>query len=283
MLGCDSYFTIGSGHTVCQDYARASVLPSLGAGAPRAIAIVADGCSSSRHSDIGARLLVLSALESAKQIDYFEATHVVQQAAHVAGMLAADRECLDATLLMVHQRSDGRIQLWAAGDGTFAAVRRDGSLETWTLDCGGAPGYLSYLVDGARMRRYLAAGFGCRRMQRAVDGMLCEVVVSTVATAPVFRQAHSFVWTRDLEPSDYRMVMAMSDGVSSFTRTRPDGSRSCVRELEVVRQLVAIKTSRGEFLVRRCRRFLGRYCRIQQWSHSDDLATAALMLDGCHS
>ena len=48
----DCAFAAGRGHDVCQDYAAA------GGGADEPYAILADGCSTSPDTDVGARLLV---------------------------------------------------------------------------------------------------------------------------------------------------------------------------------------------------------------------------------
>ena len=48
----DAHFVMGRGHSVCQDYALATARS----------AVVCDGCSSSRASDVGARVIALAAI-----------------------------------------------------------------------------------------------------------------------------------------------------------------------------------------------------------------------------
>ena len=49
----DSYFEIGNTHMVCQDYALNGSSPDN----RLHYSIVSDGCSSSKHSEIGAQIL----------------------------------------------------------------------------------------------------------------------------------------------------------------------------------------------------------------------------------
>ena len=53
-VALDSYYTIGKVHLYCQDYVFQGWKP-----VPHVI--LADGCSASPNSDVGARLLVLNA------------------------------------------------------------------------------------------------------------------------------------------------------------------------------------------------------------------------------
>jgi hypothetical protein len=80
-----------------------------------------------------------------------------------------------------------------------------------------------------------------------------------------------FVTTLDLPVDDFELLMLFSDGVTSF-----EGPGLAPND--VLQQLCAIKSHRGAFVERRCRRFLGKYCRTRNWVHQDDLAVAALHL-----
>ena len=56
----DWYFTIAKQHVVCEDYA-------LTGWEPVPYTIVCDGCSSSEHTDVGARVLAWSAKKALQQ------------------------------------------------------------------------------------------------------------------------------------------------------------------------------------------------------------------------
>ena len=67
-MHADSFFAIGSTHKINQDYAWGGMpnthWSEYSMSAPRAIAIVSDGCSSSKDTDFGSRLLAQSAKDN---------------------------------------------------------------------------------------------------------------------------------------------------------------------------------------------------------------------------
>ena len=80
MATADAHFSIGKTHRVCEDYARAGLLPD-----GRAFAIVSDGCSSSPDTDFGSRLMTIAAQERMMLSgDFFEPSGVVWQALSAA-------------------------------------------------------------------------------------------------------------------------------------------------------------------------------------------------------
>lgn len=274
-MNSDAYYEIGSGHTVCQDYARAGVTrPGPGLASPRCFALLADGCSSSAHSDLGARLLVCTAIRSLELFgDLMSTDWLLSRAALAADELSIDRGCLDATLLAAWEADDGQIEIRVAGDGVVAAKRCDGRIEIWTVDYGGAPAYLSYgLVEG-RKRQYLHEGYGLRTVTHRFEGKERVLEAATEMGA----------WRMTIDPRDYEFILLLSDGVESFECAAPMSSFSAERGPTidaVLGQLLAIRSTRGEFMVRRSRRFLQRFCRENQWQHSDDLAVAGIYLGG---
>lgn len=261
----DAFFAIGQSHTVCQDYARAD----------QGRAVVADGCSSSLDSDVGARLLATTAqncLDARGELDF---EWVVWRAAASAQLLGIDPAagCLDATLMCAFPSGE-RIRVMVAGDGVIAARRRDNrieadkKIEAWHIDYCNAPAYLSYLVDRRRMQSYLKEGFGGLTVKRTVDGVVAS---KTISPEPDFH------YRIDLDPRRYDLVLLLSDGVTSFRKSK-DETVDAVPLIDVLRQIMAFKSTRGEFVVRRCRRFLRRFCAEAGWSHSDDLAVAGICL-----
>ena len=265
----NAFFAIGTSHDVCQDYARAGVTRrGLGLAEKRCFAVVSDGCSSSAHSDLGARLLTCAAMHALDVYgDCLNAEWLVSRAASAADQLGIDRGCLDATLLAAWEEDSGNVRVWAAGDGTIAAKRRDGRIETWTIDDSGAPAYLSYLLKESRMRQYLYEGYGTRKITHKL-GTLEWVETLPVGVAP---------WSFVLCPKDYEFVVLLSDGVESFQNTS-GCSKEPLPSSSVLEQLMALKSTRGQFMVRRCRRFLQHHCAKEQWEHFDDLGVAGIYL-----
>ena len=73
-LQTDHYFHIGKAHLTggkpCQDYAISQVYQDA------AFALVCDGCSSGRHTDVGSRILGLSTLKALKQ--YWQTNPIIE-------------------------------------------------------------------------------------------------------------------------------------------------------------------------------------------------------------
>lgn len=265
----NAFYAIGSSHTVCQDYARAGITRSgRGLAKERCFAVVSDGCSSSAHSDLGARFLTCAAMHALEVYgDALDGNWVIGRAASAADQLGIDRGCLDATLLAAWEGEAGNVHVWAAGDGVVAAKRRDGRIETWSIDDGGAPAYLSYLLKESRMRQYLREGYGARTITHTLGGRETRMYAASGFTP----------WTTTLDVADYEFVLVFSDGVESFqSDSAPTGVQ--LSPGSVLEHLMALKSTRGEFLVRRCRRFLQKHCAQHMWKHLDDLGVAGIYL-----
>ncbi len=257
----DGFYSIGASHTVCQDYARGGVAR----GRVSNYALVSDGCSGSEDTDLGARFLVHAAERRLRVFEEnFDPQWIARRAAMAASLFGADPLCLDATLLSAFVVDNRHVHITVAGDGFVAAKRNDGALVSWEFSDGGAPAYLSYTLNDRRMKAYLDAGYGTRRITQRIDGVVCNEQEQVLCGS-------DFTTTFSLDIQHYDFLLLMSDGASSF-----EGPN--VRQQDVVEELCAIKSTRGSFVQRRCRRFLGKFCKTREWVHQDDLAVAGLYL-----
>lgn len=152
----DSHYCIGCTHFVCEDYARHGDSPNL-------YALVADGCSSSNDSDVGARLLILQApqqLATFLQVSDPKTQHwsvgreLIQCCLPQAKALGLETTSLDSTLLIAYRHGD-HFWVHCYGDGVIAAQDRDGQLKVIEIDFAhNAPYYLTYLTDSQRDTLY---------------------------------------------------------------------------------------------------------------------------------
>ncbi len=162
----DGHFRTGSGHadegSPCQDFTTAGIA----GGHP--FAVVSDGCSSGGRTDLGARLLVMTA---AKVIaDSLEQEPVPRWSDWEGEMGASplsDRQALlhqiiakvhalrdlmdihpsdmEATLGVVHALPGGRTRAVLFGDGVLAVRKLNGSMDIHVVDwAGNMPGYPWY-------------------------------------------------------------------------------------------------------------------------------------------
>ena len=290
MVQADCAFRMGRSHLVCQDYAAA------GAG-EIACALLADGCSSSPDTDIGARLLVRSAFAGIRclanalaqdssapdgeagvqtALDRYHREAVAAARQH-GGALGLDCTALDATLLTVAAQGEN----WCAavfGDGVIAAKNRAGEIEVCVISYpGGYPFYPNYLLDAERRHALMQqkdSGRKVERFQLAPDGSVEEESgYECPADSPC-----TYILGKIAE---YEWVAALSDGVHSFYETA-DGEGALQANAPVplsivLRELLAFKTTKGQFAQRRLQRFL-RDCERRGWQHYDDISIAALSL-----
>ncbi len=297
MVHADGAFRMGRTHLVCQDYVAvaAGEFPCV---------LLADGCSSSPDTDVGARLLARSALsyaaclsDAVSRLDaspslmpFWEQGPGVegdlqtalqqyhQQAVCDAGSYAAalhlSETALDATLLTLMVCG----QKWFAsvfGDGVVAALNCAGELEVTVVSyLGGYPCYPNYLADAERRNAFFKQKDNLRQIETFrinAQGCVCDRRQETCSpdmACPFFMG--------DVE--DYHWVAALSDGVHSFTTSKPGNCRVNVPlpVEEVLPELLAFKTFGGQFAQRRMQKFQ-QQCAARHWQHHDDVAMGVIV------
>lgn len=262
MLYVDSHFVIGKNHLVCEDYAW------HGCKNDHAYGALADGCSSSPNTDIGARLLVLAArstvgypypvLPEAFGQALRETIHAARILQNAAGL---PERALDATLLALHGNSKavGAV-VW--GDGYVAGSRVDSCGDVCcevTYD-DNYPFYLNYFGSEERLAQHTAQG-----RYRSVGTYKGEPTTSQATIAK--HDAPAFVFLAPI----YDRVAVFSDGVASFTDAHGDP----VAPLEIIRELMDFKLPKGRFVVRRMQKFL-KEAVSRGWTWADDLSMVAI-------
>jgi hypothetical protein len=261
-MGADSFFRMGATHHVCQDYAASGESNGL------AYAAISDGCSSSPDTDFGARFMV-QAFKNGVGWDP-SAYAIACAAARMADAARLSARCLDATLLMAIM-GDLHAELWRAGDGIVAWRRRDG---TWFYNHvsfgSNAPRYLSYQLspDLERAHRDLSPMVTVTSGLRVAGSATWQVETGSY---PIGACSPFECWYIDRRDCDLALVC--SDGLESFV----DSNSAPVPLHGVLDELLAFKGLQGQFVARRCARFL-KTCASRGWSHGDDLAVAGIYL-----
>ncbi len=265
----DWYFTIARQHIVCEDYA-------LAGWDPVPYVMVCDGCSSSENTDVGARLLAWSAKKALQECwrdtesslpayDEFGYT-VVKNARASVDLLNINSSCLDATLLLAFYVREC-CYVYVYGDGYIISVDLSGKLAYRKVSFEkNMPYYLTYRINEGRRMAYVSVNKG-------------ETEVKTLFEY-VGEQEHASRMNYDAPliltfPEDeYQLVTLVSDGGSSLISVE-DNKKIPVRE--VLEQLVAYKTTKGEFVKRRAKRMLKNYDK-RGISLTDDLSIATMLL-----
>jgi hypothetical protein len=263
-MNSDAFYTIGKTHKVCQDYALAGRSKS-----GKAFAIVSDGCSSSPHTDVGARLLVWAAREMLEKDISPDIKQIIRRAAALATLCSLPQTCLDATLLIAHEKSGFiKINMW--GDGIIVFQNRQGEMSAnWAEYDSGAPFYPSYGLDKKRLARYRQKyGDDKRNIYAFIDG---AANLAEITHAEEHLACELYI--------DKGFVLIGSDGVMAFGEAETTETSKTINPVapgKVAEKLAAIKGFRGEFVTRRCNRFFSKQCPQLSWEPQDDVAIGGI-------
>lgn len=271
----DSVFIIGDSHKVCEDYALSHN------GEKNTYAVISDGCSGSKHSDVGARILAHTAVEFINEngeLDFsyeeenFDDGHIVIiKASALIAQLGLKNSALDATLFSIASPDGLSWSAYCSGDGVFAKIDDHDKLSIHELNMpSGYPLYLSYLLDIQR-RKSILEGFSEWKVYSEIIDLKNQCDDVTLIENMSGLRAKVF---RNCDVGCFETVIAIfSDGVSSFVEA--DGSP--VSTSEIVQELMEFKSFKGEFVKRRMQGFL-RSAKKRGWRHYDDLSMAAIYL-----
>ena len=268
-MNADSYFSIGNGHTICEDYAIAGTVEN------GAYAIISDGCSSSPDVDFGARALALSAKRtlmiggSDMNYDLFGKV-TIHNIEHVGDTFPLHPHSLDATLLTAVVK-DKNFTVHMYGDGVFFH-KTTTNLRMVHVDFeGNCPAYLSYYLDKLRLKEYEDTVLGSKRMLDislytggAASGEEIEVETFMKPFEPV--TIKGLADTGDI-------IAVCSDGVNSFSR----GDGSAIPWESIAREFIDFKTTPGVFVQRRLG-FLKRQWKKESVTFFDDISMAAIVI-----
>lgn len=267
----DFAIAIGSAHAVhgvCQDYARFGGTPD------NAYVLVADGCSSTKDSEIGAKLLILAAEKYVQDELIDEEYHdkTIQLAQTYTKGLGLPDSCLDATLLTI--RKCGSLYYGSIyGDGLIVQCRKDNILSVAKVSyASGYPNYLSYRLRPDRLKG----------MDMVATVNLCEIHPDGQIK---MAQHYDIDYKKDGKTchfskfqDDATFMAIMTDGVCSFLemqKTETSKANAPVPFESTLRELLAFKSFHQGFAKRRLQRAL-KDISGRGMQHYDDLTMGVL-------
>jgi len=254
----DWFFTNGKAHHVCEDYAIDG----------NNCAIISDGCSSSKHTDVGARLLahsariLLSGNLNWRHNDLGKAA--ILKAAKLFKDFNMGYECLYATLLTAKVMESGEISTHMYGDGIIIAISNKG-IETMEVSyTNNMPYYLAYSMDPKSMEAY-------KRFENEVT--IVHMVNGEIHDTLVAPYDYPIEYTFD--PTQYHTVLISTDGLSSFE----DKQNMATIPLSVIANQVAdFKVMKGAFIKRRLARVIEDLA-VKKIFPLDDVGMAGIHLE----
>lgn len=278
-MNSDSFFVIGSGHDVCQDY-----VTSHNNGI-KSYVVLADGCSGSKDSDIGSRILVKTHelyIPQMGVMDFDEFsrklssmyTQIIEEASTNAKALELDQMALDTTMMSIISNKSGDFMVTCYGDGVVALGRRDGIIETYSVSYNeGYPNYLSYRLSPERSKSFAEKTNNYKEITLEMIGDEEEPLKQKYRSSTGF---DIYLGNK----KTYSWVAILSDGVSSFMQKVVDDcsiTQEPVPTHEVIRAMFDFKGFKGPFVKRRVKRFL-ESCKQRDWIHLDDLSVGVVYL-----
>ena len=297
-MKADSYFEIGSTHQVCQDYALASASDDI------AYAIVSDGCTSSKDTDIGSRLLTIAARDALNYLILRQKSQpgvdkklfmnnfvitlkelVIKKCIEIRASLNVNVNAFDATLLIALVYPGYRPLLVGWGDGNFIVKYKNVVVRTMSISYDlNMPYYLSYRMSYEKDQLY-------RQVQSGEYHIDDNIQTKGLLRSSYIPWENNFIRYLDdvgdtvgLSNSIWEVsqIVVSSDGLQSF-QFDPKSDEFMTEDkvfglARVYPDIINYKNPVGEFVVRRMKS-LEKENRSKHIIHTDDVSCATLILD----
>lgn len=268
----DDFYSIGTGHVVCEDYSYSGL---LGKGYP--CVIISDGCSSSNDTDVGARLIThaikarLTSMDLGYMIsqdNYIETWFIPELIYRLQDKISTmklDITALDATFRLA-TIVNNKIVMIHFGDG-YSVLKNHTTGETvkqlYTKYESNAPYYYPYHVIPNSKENYMTL-FADKSIE--CDGKTYGVF-DYVNSIDNF---YSIIDLDDLDDGEYS-ISVMSDGIDTFYK---DGLR--IDTDKMIDEMLSFKNTNGEFVKRRVRKCLFQNVK-KGIKYFDDISVASII------
>jgi len=266
-INTDIFLKIGDQHKVCEDY--------IISGSDQCqYIILADGCSSSNNTEMGARILCHLAKQYlhyrvedvyAHTVDYHKmGSWIIHNAELVARQLGLSISCLDTTLLVSYYL-DNHVHTFIYGDGAVILQKNSGEIEVQSVEfSNNAPYYLSYKIDPSRDEIYYQN-----------KNSLFVVIERDDDSVSKAEFAYDAIFALEYSMSEYKTILVCSDGIKSFIKKDPR-ERQMIPVHGIIQPMIDFKNVKGEFLKRRLKRALRSFDQ-NGIGHVDDLSIGAYL------
>lgn len=279
-MNTDNYFVIGHGHEVCEDFTRSGIHENL------AYAIVSDGCSAGKDSNIGSMMIALAAEQAIKSFPHYNMNpfdtdmfveyiknRIQNSILHtMIPRLGVQYENLFATLMIAiyHADNPSARVIVSFGDGVVAIEDVNGVLNTYTLEYeSGAPYYLIYGDEDQGYKDQFPGQLSIQVNRFEADGEHSggHNMLVPANEHPVF----SFEGMEN----PVKQISLFSDGIVTFFEL---GGSNPVDNIFMPRIFTRFKTTQGSFVRRRMIREL-RDQEAKLIKHFDDVSMATIWIE----
>lgn len=261
MIQTDTFLKIGKTHQECEDYI-------ISGENPYKYVILSDGCSSSKQTEMGARILCHLAKQYLQyrnsdyrfpDLDYNEMGQwIIHNAELTARQLGLRQNCLDATLIVAYEH-ENRVYIYMYGDGAIIVKNKNGTIALMEVEyTENAPFYLSYRINPEAMDLF-------HKMKQDL------IIRTTFEHAAQHSYAYDYETKFSYDIDRFPRILICSDGISSFMK-----STESEQTIEIAKEFLAYKSTKGEFLKRRLKRAIKVY-ESNEVCHNDDLSVGAFI------
>lgn len=272
----DSFFKMGSTHSICQDYAIDGNINNIH------YAILSDGCSSSKLVDVGARILVhcfknaLQSLPPDKYILEDIMSYIKQEVRHIRFSLGLPLTAFDCTIQAAFVNKD-KLHVFNLGDG-YTVIRGTGIEIINHSYNSNAPYYhFSYGADPVRSEEYFKhfnqtvnivnGAYGGDEYKAPQYLMPKEILdkklyYEVYDINDLFSRLHSNTIT----------VSVYSDGLTSFIKGKDYANYD-----DIINNFTNYKNFRHDFVSNRCKHFI-EVLNNEGFNHYDDFSCAAITI-----
>jgi len=269
----DTFLIIGDSHHICEDYIISGMYPSP-------YIILGDGCSSSKNTDVGSRILVhcvknilttslsFDSLISKEDLGY----KAIDLARDIINKFDLNLNSLDSTIIVMFEFK-GNIYTYFYGDGHLFLRHKGGSFTSHAFQYKhNAPYYLSYNLDLKRMTDYqllMSEEYNKSFTHTVIEGCNSNDFIEN----NYYENYNSLMpFIINIEKSDIEYIGIASDGVESFCK---NGDKKNAHS--ILTEFVAFKNVKGEFVKRRCKKAIKSEIK-DGWKHYDDISFGAFVI-----
>jgi len=263
MILTDTFLEMGSGHKICQDYIdRIDWLPGI---------ILADGCSSSAKSEIGAMLLTLVAKKEL-QMEWTSSLYtfnnnafgstVIRTTEKIRYDLQLPPSSLDSSLIVsFYDKNTECLLVYFYGDGYIITQDQNDKINVVYVKYEDIqklefPFYLSYQLDPNRIRQY-------------VD---MSIIQNVFMNDQKIIKLGTDRFDYRISMKDKKSVLICSDGIGTFTK-----GVEKVDFNEIIKMVLIYPAPTGEFLKRTMNHQLKKL-KAEGITHYDDLSIGAYLV-----
>jgi len=282
-VSVDSFVCGSKSHYICEDYAIHYSDPN----GNFCLAIVCDGCSSSAHTDVGARIIahiikkyMVDRLSWGMYPDWSEIWKATLkksiEISHILNIGENDIACLFSTALILFSFKEC-VHIYIYGDGSFVRSFNDGGYVIDTIiPPQNAPDYMIYQYDYTLRSKYLemVAGEYSKIQTTFIHKNWSNTVIEENIMEEKIWTDRPVVYTYPLKTKKIKDISIFSDGIGSFIK--PNAENLSI--INNVQALHSFKSYTGDFVKKRCKGFM-RECNTNGYSNADDFSMATIHIE----